>query len=113
MQCSKCGYELTGLSVRRCPECGLRFDPHEIWVARRHKERGVDYNAPAYVLYGALAVLLLIAMPVVGAYPWMALPLVALPFYELGAFFLNRNAASTRLVVIGLVVLACILVRVW
>ena len=25
--CSKCGYNLTGLTESRCPECGTRFEP--------------------------------------------------------------------------------------
>ena len=25
--CCRCGYTLTGLTTRRCPECGFRFDP--------------------------------------------------------------------------------------
>jgi uncharacterized paraquat-inducible protein A len=27
--CLRCGYNLTGLSEPRCPECGTSFDPHE------------------------------------------------------------------------------------
>jgi hypothetical protein len=26
-KCSKCGYDLTGLTVARCPECGRPFEP--------------------------------------------------------------------------------------
>lgn len=29
-KCPKCGYVLRGLAEPRCPECGRRFDPHEI-----------------------------------------------------------------------------------
>lgn len=28
--CVKCGYDLRGQVVPRCPECGLAFDPQEI-----------------------------------------------------------------------------------
>lgn len=27
MRCKQCGYDLHGLSERRCPECGRRFEP--------------------------------------------------------------------------------------
>ena len=33
LRCCSCGYELTGLMVRRCPECGTPFDPRETWIA--------------------------------------------------------------------------------
>jgi len=28
-RCTKCGYDLQGLSEHRCPECGTDFDPRE------------------------------------------------------------------------------------
>jgi hypothetical protein len=28
--CAECGYDLTGLSVPRCPECGTRFHPDDL-----------------------------------------------------------------------------------
>lgn len=37
LRCIECGYELTGLVERRCPECGERFDPRDTWLAN---ERG-------------------------------------------------------------------------
>lgn len=30
LHCPACGYELTGLPVPRCPECGEEFDPAEL-----------------------------------------------------------------------------------
>jgi len=32
LRCTHCGYELTGLIERRCPECGEEFDPRETWL---------------------------------------------------------------------------------
>ena len=33
--CLSCGYSLTGLSERRCPECGTEFDPASVgWVVK-------------------------------------------------------------------------------
>lgn len=32
--CSSCGYDLTGIEVQVCPECGTRTDsvqPHQVW----------------------------------------------------------------------------------
>ena len=113
LTCPTCGYELTGLSVRRCPECGKRFDPHDIWVARRHKEAGVGQHAPGYVAYGIFGVILLITFPIFKAHPWMALPLGLLPMYELAACFLNRDAAPGRTIVITIVAMTCILVGFW
>lgn len=32
LRCLSCGYELTGLLVWICPECGTPFDPREVWL---------------------------------------------------------------------------------
>jgi len=31
LRCTNCGYCLTGLIERRCPECGRAFDPRQTW----------------------------------------------------------------------------------
>ena len=36
LSCTKCGYSLTGLTSRVCPECGLAFKPREMWEANRY-----------------------------------------------------------------------------
>jgi hypothetical protein len=33
LRCTRCGYDLTGLVSRTCPECGTDFDPLETWQA--------------------------------------------------------------------------------
>ena len=38
--CIECGYNLTGLSVPRCPECGSSFDPEEVYSSQNDDENG-------------------------------------------------------------------------
>ena len=38
--CLNCGYNLTGLTELRCPECGARFTRAELYKARVKAERG-------------------------------------------------------------------------
>lgn len=33
LHCTHCGYDLTGLLERTCPECGESFAPRETWLA--------------------------------------------------------------------------------
>jgi hypothetical protein len=112
LRCPACDYDLTGLSARRCPECGRRFDPHDIWVANKHKQSGVGRPTPAYVIYGALIIGLMIVVPLIDN-PLSLLPLGILPAYELGAFFLNRRAAPSRPIIVALAIIACIVVAAW
>lgn len=35
LSCVQCGYDLTGLINRVCPECGSRFSPRQTWEANR------------------------------------------------------------------------------
>jgi hypothetical protein len=39
LRCTSCGYSLTGLASRRCPECGQAFDPRRTWEANQ-EQRG-------------------------------------------------------------------------
>jgi predicted Zn-ribbon and HTH transcriptional regulator len=41
LTCSKCGYLLTGLVERRCPECGTRFGIEEIVEKTRDTDKGL------------------------------------------------------------------------
>jgi hypothetical protein len=35
LSCLQCGYDLTGLKNRICPECGTMFSPRQTWEANR------------------------------------------------------------------------------
>jgi len=35
LHCQRCGYNLTGLTSRVCPECGEAFHPRRTWLANR------------------------------------------------------------------------------
>jgi hypothetical protein len=35
LRCLECGYDLTGLPTRVCPECGQPFKPRETWEANQ------------------------------------------------------------------------------
>lgn len=38
LHCTQCGYNLTGLTSRVCPECGQAFSPRQTWLANRRSE---------------------------------------------------------------------------
>ncbi len=50
--CPNCGYNLTGLTACRCPECGKQFTLETLWrsavILRRNKEQGAapDQRSP-------------------------------------------------------------------
>lgn len=113
LRCPKCDYDLTGLTKRRCPECGHIFDPHAIWIANKHKQAGLGHQTPAYVIYGALFIGLVVFSPLIVDRPLMLLPLGILPVFEGLAFFLNRKVGEVRAIVVALAVVFCIIIRAW
>ena len=62
LRCCSCGYDLTGLTVRRCPECGEPFDPRQTWLANEESswKFHFEYVRPqsTYVSYAVLVVLI-------------------------------------------------------
>ena len=64
LRCCSCGYDLTGLTVRRCPECGEPFDPRETWLANERSPRRYRLeNFPPLTRiagYAALVVLIVV-----------------------------------------------------
>jgi len=111
LRCPACDYNLTGLSTRRCPECGRIFDPHAIWVANKHREAGVGAHAPAQVVYGVTMLALLVLLPVFRDRLWSLVPLGVLPACELAALFFNFRLAASRPFIVGLVLAVCFFVR--
>ncbi|MBN1490165.1 MAG: hypothetical protein JXA69_09625 [Phycisphaerae bacterium] len=65
LRCVHCGYLLTGLKARVCPECGKAFDPLETWQAnvRGTWEFHFTYKRP---LWSYVAIGLAIFVPLVG-----------------------------------------------
>jgi len=108
LHCPECDYDLTGLSSRRCPECGRRFDPHQIWVDNRRKKAGLSLRTPAYVPYSFLCLLLVVLLPFLLQKPHALLPLAVLPVYEGLAFYFRWDAQGSRSIVMALVVIVCI-----
>ncbi len=79
LACTHCGYDLTGLTTRVCPECGRSFHPRKTWLAnrdlpfQRREFRKVVLTFAVLTVWG------------VGAYffPYWLLPLPALLVVEL------------------------------
>jgi hypothetical protein len=94
LRCACCGYELTGLIDRRCPECGESFDPRETWLDNERSTWGYhfenvrtkwDYARLGYlVLCGLFFLLLALLRPIT---------LFALPVAVMGEMFIlyERN----------------------
>jgi hypothetical protein len=57
LRCVKCGYDLTGLLSRRCPECGEFFKPRETWQANRRKHTE-PFQMPANIAWTVAFVIL-------------------------------------------------------
>jgi len=113
LRCSACGYELTGLIERRCPECGAFFDPRETWLENEqatweyHFENvrsKWDYVAIGYVALAGVVYAVLVWR---SAMALVALPLVLLGegrvFYAGGGGLTIRMLYATACVAWGIV----------
>ncbi|MDM8005274.1 MAG: zinc ribbon domain-containing protein [Phycisphaerae bacterium] len=45
--CPRCGYNMTGLQLARCPECGAQFTLNELFAAQRHQHEIADAASSA------------------------------------------------------------------
>ncbi len=111
LRCLHCEYDLTGLTIRRCPECGRTFDPYKIWLANRQKEVGLHFRTPAYIHYGGLCMIIALTFPLARAYPQSLLPMLVLPAYELAAWYFKWDAPTNRPTIMVLCLIAA--VTIW
>ena len=75
--CLDCGYILSGLPGKRCPECGREFDPELDYTYFTYVESGSD------CLFGALLALAFMIVP-----PVLTILLGIMPSYEYGCTLL-------------------------
>lgn len=82
LRCSGCGYSLTGLLERRCPECGEAFEPRQTWLENEsstweyHFENVRSKADYARIAYVGVAILYFLALICVDAKTVFAFPLV-------------------------------------
>jgi hypothetical protein len=101
LHCTDCGYSLTGLLERRCPECGEPFDPRETWLENerntwefhfQHVRTKGDYARIG--LLGLLMVLFLLTA-FSDAKALLAFPLIV--FGELYIYYTGSKGLTERL----------------
>ena len=62
LTCLQCGYDLTGLAGRICPECGTQFSPRKTWEGNRAGvmpktgRHDSDWGTKVQLLIGGFAV---------------------------------------------------------
>jgi hypothetical protein len=84
LKCISCGYDLTGLYERRCPECGEDFDPRETWRINEQLTWAHHFSEvrPISVYLGITAILGLILANILAIYFFppgiLFLPIIAL-----------------------------------
>lgn len=82
LRCTSCGYALTGLLVRICPECGEPFDPREAWLDNERSTLGYHFKhlRPlwVYVVGGITLVMAILTLTLAILQPvvFFTLPLV-------------------------------------
>jgi hypothetical protein len=101
LACTHCGYDLTGLTTRVCPECGRSFHPRKTWLANR--------DLPFQRREFRKVVLTLVVLTIwgVGAYflPFWLLPLPILLVVELIYWRYDWNPKWIRILFLPLYVL--------
>ncbi len=113
LHCTQCGYNLTGLIGRVCPECGQRFRPRATWVANREPAersarllflRKLAVGVFLATLLGVGAGLLLRSGGLSKAWLILAIwPLLSIwLLLEMIAVALGRDVSALRMLVVGL-----------
>ncbi len=113
LRCTRCGYNLTGLVGRVCPECGQRFKPRATWLANREPtQRSVFLRFARKLAVGAFLAVLLGAG--IGFFlrlgglseAWLIVliwPLISVwAILELVAFSLGRDVSNLRILFVVL-----------
>jgi hypothetical protein len=49
LRCTQCGYSLTGLTSRVCPECGQAFRPRQTWLDNRQAEHETPVESRLWI----------------------------------------------------------------
>lgn len=87
LRCTNCGYCLTGLIERRCPECGQAFDPGQTW--RENEQATWSYHFEnvrtpgGYLCWATLGTMVLAFMTLAARRPAALLALPAAVLCEM------------------------------
>jgi|GEM_PF-1075565 hypothetical protein len=101
LRCTTCGFCLTGLLERRCPECGEAFEPRETWLENERStweyhfanvRSKADYARIAYL---AVAILCFLALVCADFKTIFAFPVVVLG--EMSILRLGEPALRVRM----------------
>jgi hypothetical protein len=70
MYCRQCGYQLTGLSANRCPECGRPFDPANPRTFRQHPRAWLIRRWARRIAWTAAILALCLGIPMSAVLGW-------------------------------------------
>ena len=108
LRCCACGYQLTGLTSRRCPECGEAFRPRGTWVANRRSRATEQDRIPRYVYLGLLTGFGLLFLAMAWRQPEVLLPLLIVPPVEAVVFWLKWDPTWPRIVTLSFCAMAAL-----
>jgi hypothetical protein len=98
LSCPQCGYNLTGLTGRRCPECGTKFDVATAQRANRESryEHQFSGTGEAYAVVGIIIVVLVLIYLAFARTPIALIGLLLPLLGEFAAQQLEISPALTR-----------------
>ncbi len=115
LRCQSCGYSLTGLTERRCPECGNKFHPRDIWETNRSapevREVTLLDQILLWVLVGVVTILVLFAVVAHNNITWVGLVIIVLA--EANILYARSDRLPMRLIGIGVGVAVLIAVMLF